>query len=135
MELKSTCNTIWQFEDVLKELVKNDMAEVVKDVSVPKENGEKEEVRVYQVFVGQDAFWRVNIRVWYSTTYDRASIKMTQDGLDMLLQSATVISLMFKLGQKVSKNGNGINMNELETLIKKATIKVTGKEENIEITR
>jgi hypothetical protein len=135
MELKSTCHTIRQFEPILKELVKNKMAEVAKDVTVDKANGEKQEVRVYQVFVGEDAFWRVNIRVWYDTEYDRASIKMTQEGVDMLLHSATVMSLMFMLGQKVSKNGHGINMDELEALIKKATLKVTGKEENIEISK
>jgi hypothetical protein len=135
MELKSTCHTIRQFEVILKELVKNRMAEVAKDVTTNKEGGEKQEVRVYQIFVGEDAFWRVNVRFWYDTEYDRASIKMTQEGVDALLQSATVMSLMFQLGQKVSKNGHGINMDELEKLIKKATVTVLGKEEPIEIVK
>lgn len=135
MELKGTCHTIRQFETILKELTNNKMAEVAKDVTTKKENGERQEVRVYQVFVGEDAFWRVNVRVWYDTEYDRASIKMTQEGVDMLLQSATVMSLMFKLGQKVNKNGHGINMDELEKLIRKATVTVTGKEESIEIVK
>ena len=136
MELRGSVHTIRQFEYVAKELVKNDMARVLKleqPIMSYRDGGAKEWVVVYQVFVGDDGWGRVNVRFWYDSGEDRASIRISQEGVDLLLQSATVVGLMLKMGKKVSKNGSGVNLYELEGLLKKATFNLTGKEENIEI--
>jgi hypothetical protein len=133
MQLDSTCNTIRQWERIAKELYANDLADIVHHESVPKSNGEKEEVIVYQIFI-RDVLEPVKVRFWYNTEFDKACFKISQQGMDLLLQSTTVMSLMFKLGQTVNKNGHGINMDDLEALMKKATVKLTGKEEKFEIT-
>ncbi len=133
MQLDSTCNTIRQWERIAKELYDNDLADIVHRESVPKENGEKEEVIVYHIFI-KDVLEPVNVRFWYNTEFDKACFKISQQGMDLLLQSTTVMSLMFKLGQRVNKNGQGIHMDELEALMRKATVKLTGKDEKFEIT-
>jgi glutaredoxin-related protein len=75
MELKSSCHTIRQFENILKELVKNDMARVVKKDNLKYQvDTAKEWAIVYQVYVGQGGDYAVNIRCWYDTERDWASI-------------------------------------------------------------
>jgi hypothetical protein len=43
------------------------------------------------------------------------------------------MGLMLKLGQRVNKNGHGINMDELRLLLQKATVKVAGANAQIEV--
>lgn len=133
MQLEGTCNTIRQWERIAKELYDNNLADIVHRERVPKASGEKEETIVYHIFV-KDVLEPVKVRFWYNTEHDTACFKISQQGMDLMLQSTSVLSLMVKLGQKVNKNGHGINMDELEALMKKATTELTGKPEDIHIT-
>jgi hypothetical protein len=124
MEYTSACHSIRQVEMLPKLLVKQGMAEVVK------EEGKESDavfVRVYHILV-KDEIVPVNVRFWYDRRYDKASFKMSDEGFAMILQSATVMSWMFRLGKKVSKNGHGINMDELEGVIKEAVSRLPNEE-------
>jgi hypothetical protein len=113
MEYTATCHAIRQIELLPKLLVRNDMAEVVKDKVTP--DG-KIHSRIYHVFVGDEL--EVNIRFWYDERYDKACFKLSDPGIDAILQSGTVMSGMLRLGKSISKNGNGFNINDLDDLLK-----------------
>ena len=112
MEYTATCHAIRQIELLPKLLVKNDMAEIVKSKESP--DG-KVRSRKYCIFVGDEL--EVNVRFWYDERYDKACFKLSDQGIEAILQSGTVMSGMVKLGKNISKNGNGFNMNDLVDLM------------------
>jgi hypothetical protein len=112
MEYTATCHAIRQIELLPKLLVKNDMAEIVKSKESP--DG-KVRSRKYCIFVGDEL--EVNVRFWYDERYDKACFKLSDQGIEAILQSGTVMSGMVKLGKNISKNGNGFNMVDLVDLM------------------
>jgi hypothetical protein len=100
MELRGYCSAVQDIETFMTKLVNKKQAEKIKDTSVPflspfDKNGEliKSEnyVRVYQLFVGKGNWLtvdRVNVRFWYDERYNKASIKISQRGMDALIAKA-----------------------------------------------
>lgn len=129
MKLTGTCNAVAQFEGICDELVKQKMARLDK---CKKDVDSKSYVNVYEVFVGEDG-WSVQVRFWYNNITDHASVSISSEGIELLLQATTVIGLMNRLGKVVKSNGNGVDLNELEGLLRKALVVMTGEEKNIQL--
>ena len=100
MELRGYCSAVQDIETFVAKLVDKKQAEKIKDTSVPflspfDKNGDpiKSEnyVRVYQLYVGKGNWLtvdRVNVRFWYDERYNKASIKISQKGMEALIQRA-----------------------------------------------
>lgn len=60
----------------------------------------------YQVFVGKSFETKnVNVRFWYDKRSEKAGIKITREGFELILKSMTVVGLLRQLSKKVTKNG------------------------------
>ena len=134
MELKCSCTTAERFEELAKMLVKKEIAEVIEEKIERDEDGQiRERTCKYDIFIGDWGETFVRVRWWENKPLDRASIQMSHEALDALLESTTVMALMMQLGQKVSKNGHGPNSKELEALLTKAIKRLSGEDDNIEV--
>jgi hypothetical protein len=124
MEYPAPCHSIREIEKIPKLAVKLGLAEIVKE-----EGSETDSVftRVYHILV-KDEIMPVNVRFWYDRRYDKASFKISSEGLAMIMQSMTVLSFLTKLGKKMSTNGHGVNMDDLEGVLKEALARLPDKD-------
>ena len=139
MELQCSCTTARRFEKIAQALVKQDIAWIESQkVEREDEKDPNSPVRTrvcrYEIAVGDWGETTIFVRWWEDRIHDRASIQMSHEAFDALLESTTVMSLMMQLGQKVSKNGHGVNVNDLKNLLMKAIEKEGGiKDEKIDV--
>jgi hypothetical protein len=134
VELKCSCHTAHKFEGLATALVDKKIAKVVKYDDKKSAKGVVEKcVKEYEIAIGDWGETTVIVRWWYDLLNDRASIQMSHEALDALLDSVTVMCLMMELGQKVNKNGHGVNSDDLKAVLKKAIKQLAGKEEEIEV--
>ena len=127
MEFVSTCYSIQTIEEVCKVLVAKKHARILHDSSkylkTPdgridhpgnKFNVKQYEIEAhdhqeanYQIFVGKSfEAVDVNVRFWYDKRIDKAGVKISRQGLNLLLKSMTVVGLLRQLNMKVTNNGN-----------------------------
>jgi hypothetical protein len=121
-------------EKFAEDLVERSMAELIKDGGKDGDyDGNSQNFcRVYRVYIGEHAEFYTDIRFWYDEEHDRASFRITREGMDSLLDAASVVMLMMNLGKKVSKNGS-FNIQELENLANDALSKYSGEKVKVEV--
>jgi len=149
MEFVSTCYSIQTLEELCKILVAKKHARLLHDSSKylkkpdgridhpgNKFNVKQYEVEMhnhceanYQIFVGKSfEAVDVNVRFWYDKRIDKAGVKISRAGLNLILKSMTVVGLLRKLNLKVTKNGTDeVNLDLvkdvlLETIKRKAQL-------------
>jgi hypothetical protein len=125
MEFVSTCYSIQTIEEWCKILVAKKHARIMHDSSkytrAPDghfEPGNKFNVKQYetevhdhaeanyQVFVGKSFEAKdVVVRFWYDHRIDKAGVKISREGLSLILKSMTVVGLLRQLSLKVTNNG------------------------------
>ena len=130
MIFRSSCMAIGYVDSVLDELVKQGMARVIKSGKDKHHNGTY--INEYAVYVGEDG-WAVNVKLWFNNLKNCAEVRISTEGMELLIEAVTVVSLMKRLGRTISKNGNGVNQKDLEELIRMAITQATGNEEKLEI--
>ncbi len=110
MELRGYCTAVKDVEKIIEGLVSQGKAELIKDSSkpfslpvgknIPADKNlikSPNNVRVYQIYVSGGkirpiaAITRVNIRFWYDERVNKASIKISQEGMGLLIQYAPQI--------------------------------------------
>jgi hypothetical protein len=134
MEFKCSCYTAERFEKLAKMLVKKEIAEIVEEKILKDDDGQvRERTCKYDLAVGDWGETMVRVRWWENIPLDRASIQMTNEALDALLESATVMALLIQTGQKISKNGHGLNLKDLEKALIALSKDLDIKEGDIEV--
>jgi hypothetical protein len=101
MELRGYCSAIQNIEDMLGYLVEMNRAEQISDSSkyfnlpfLAEKTKSDDFVRKYQIRLPQSGLMspsRVNIRFWYKLSANKASIKITQQGVELLLANLSHI--------------------------------------------
>jgi hypothetical protein len=134
MELQCSCRTAERFETIAKALVNEGIAEVLEETFKNDTDGKvRERVCKYEVAIGDWGETTVYVRWWENKELDRASIQMSHEALDALLESTTVMARMMQLGQKISKNGHGVSSEDLKKTLKNIIKQLSGEEEEIEV--
>lgn len=155
MEFTGTCYAIETIEELCKNLVQKKHARLLHDsskymlkpdgrVDYPgnKFNVKAYQVEMhdkydtsYQVFVGKsiDAV-DVAVRFWYDKRIDKAGVKISRQGLTLILKSMTVIGLLRQLSLKVTKNGSDeVDLDLVKDVIIQAIKVKTEKDTKIEL--
>jgi hypothetical protein len=141
MEFVSTVYSIQTIEEWCKILVTKKHARILHDSSkytrqadghfAPgnKFNVKQYETEVhdhaeanYQVFVGKSFEAKdVNVRFWYDKRIDKAGVKISREGLSLILKSMTVVGLLRQLSMKVTNNGNDeVNLDLVKDVLTQA---------------
>jgi CRISPR/Cas system-associated endonuclease Cas3-HD len=146
MEFTGSCYEITVLEDFCKYLLQKRQARLLHDSSEymrkpdggidragnkfnvkqyemkVKERDEHEEEKNYQIFVGKSfEAVDVNVRFWYDRRINKAGIKISRAGLNLILKSMTVIGLLRQLNMKVSKNGaDEVDLDLVKDVLKEA---------------
>ena len=126
MEFISSCYTIRQLEDkICKPLVEKKQAWIIKDSS----DGNSQGYTVhYLLQVGEDSlakivfgstFNKVNVRFWYDQRIDRASVKITKEGMEMIIGNVRLLGMLQSLNLKIG-NGKGISPDAVKALLRQA---------------
>jgi hypothetical protein len=114
MELRCSCITADYFEKFPKMLVRKEIAEIAEEKIIKDDNDElRERSCKYKIFIGDWGEEYAIVRWWKNVPLDRASIQMTHEALDAILESATVMALLIRTGQQISKNGHGFNLQDI----------------------
>lgn len=151
MEFISTCTAVQTLEELCQYLVQKKHARLMHDSSKylrkpdgridhagNKFNVKSYEVEVhdryeadYQVFVGRTfEVVNVNVRFWYDKRIDKAGVKISRQGLMLILKSVSVIGLLQQLNMKVSNNGTDeVNLDLVKDVLSK-TLKEKAKVES-----
>lgn len=123
MEFISGCYSIEQLEKICKDLVVKKQAEVIHDSS---KGNDKFFTTHYLIQTGEDSTaaivfgsqWnKVNIRFWYDRRVDRAGIKMTKEGFNMILHSVILAGLLAKFN--IRTNGKTLGIDEIKGLLRR----------------
>lgn len=142
MEFVSTCYSIQTIEELCKILVAKKHARLLHDSSkylkTPdgridhpgnKFNVKQYETELhdhaeanYQIFVGKSfEAVDVNVRFWYDKRIDKAGVKISRAGLNLILKSMTVVGLLRQLNLKVTNNGTDeVNLDLVKDVLTKA---------------
>jgi len=130
LEFYSSTYSVNKWEEFCLNLVKLGLAtnykEPVKDVEIKTQTSGYDLERAYQLFVKPSDYGfggRVNVRFWYNNRtngegfkVDQACWKISQEGLDTLLESMTLVSILTKHGIRLRGKGGKIQLNELTRL-------------------
>jgi hypothetical protein len=113
MDYSGTCHAVREIELLARLLVREGYAELVKDAHDGNRNVS---IRKYRILVGNE--YEVNARFWYNQSLDKAIFKITDEGIDAILQSGTVVVGLLNIGKTINKNGHGFNMSDLADAVK-----------------
>jgi hypothetical protein len=155
MEFVSTCYSIQTIEELCKILVAKKHARLLHDSSkylkTPdgridhpgnKFNVKQYEVEAhnhyeanYQVFVGKSfEAIDVSVRFWYDKRIDKAGVKISRAGLNLILKSMTVVGLLRQLNLKVTNNGTDeVNLDLVKDVLTQAIKLKSAVDSKIEI--
>ena len=154
MEFVSTCYSIQTIEELCKILVAKKHARLLHDSSKYTQTkdgrihpGNNFNVRQYeaeihdhaeanyQVFVGKSfEAIDVSVRFWYDKRIDKAGVKISRAGLNLILKSMTVVGLLRQLNLKVTNNGTDeVNLDLVKDVLTQAIKLKSAVDSKIEI--
>ena len=131
MELRGYCDAVREVERIFEGLVIKGKAELIKDSSKPftlpigkSIPADKQlvkspnHVRIYQIYISGGksipiaAITRVNVRFWYDERpgINRASIKISKEGKDLLFKHAPELLSMNMVESGAKSSPNNINL-------------------------
>jgi len=138
-EFVSNCYWMQMIESKCKELVGTGQASKVKDSSQP---GKRFDTKVYETYLvhikQQEALAyllpsNVRVRFWYDKRIDKAGVKVSHEGLDMLLRSMTVSSILKQLGIDSYRQNGKVDSSLIRDLLVKLINEARKEKPEIEI--
>jgi hypothetical protein len=100
-----------------------------------KDRDQHEEERNYQIFVGK-SFEAVEVaaRFWYDRRIDKAGVRVTRQGLNLIRKSMTVVGKLRELNMQITKNGSDeVDLDLVKQILEMAIKAKTEKDTKIEI--